>query len=505
MAVFYPGCTRQIAVPVGPLVNTNTPTDTFSPTGTFTATLTATPTFTFTSTFSFTPTITNTPSGPTATFTSTGTPTNTATATNTFTVTNTFTNTFTPTNTVTPTFTPTPTPDFGLIDDFEGTGGAPSDLDQLYVLQDQASHWRDGYWFSFDSATNISMNTAATGHAGSGVEAMGNLPTNADYAGFGFSFTNTSSPGCTNNCGITYYDGTVAGYTGISFWAKVGSKAASICSNAQPVNVDLVDNVGDHLVSIPLTTTWTQFTIYYNQVAGLTPTSLYQIVWKPVNTMSSGTITYDIFVDDIRFVSTANPAPTATPAAMVDDLENGDNEAITATGFTGCYWYTYNDGSGGTNCPLDGVSGGTFFPSAITDHLSGVGNPSYWACEYTGSGFTSWGSGVGLGLPNSKNYDLTRGGTITKIQFIAKAAATTSVRFKIPDNQADGSDNHGKDLSFTTSWATFGPYTLDNATFAQQGWGTVTTFSPQTASDLQWQLAASANYDILVDNITLLP
>jgi hypothetical protein len=265
-----------------------------------------------------------------------------------------------------------------------------------------------------------------------------------------------------------------------------------------------VDNGGDHNIALPLTTTWTQFTVYYNQFSGLVPTSLYQVQFKPGNTLAAGQIDYDILVDDMHFVSTANPAPTATPAGLIDHFEDGNNEAVTSTGFMGSYWYTYNDGSAGTNCPLDGAAGGTFFPSAVTDHVSGVGNPSYWACEYAGSGYSTWGAGVGIGLPNSKNYDLTQGGTFSKIQFIAKAAATTGVRFKIPDNQADGYDNHGKDLSFGTTWTTYGPYTLNNATFPQQGWGTPTTFNPTTASDLQWQMG-TVTFDISVDDIVLLP
>src|SRR5581483_1774661 len=94
-----------------------------------------------------------------------------------------------------PTFSPTPTPDYTLIDDFEGTGGAPSDGSQIYVVKDQNNQWRDGYWFAYDSATNIAMNTAASGHVGSGVEATGTLPNNSAYAGFGFSFTNPGG-GC---------------------------------------------------------------------------------------------------------------------------------------------------------------------------------------------------------------------------------------------------------------------------------------------------------------------
>ncbi|HEY5037491.1 MAG TPA: hypothetical protein VIJ93_00305, partial [bacterium] len=362
-------CTRNIDVPVSPALTLGTPTNTptNSPTNT--------PGSTATNTATNTPTMTNTPNGPTATATNSPTVTLTNTPLNTATKTPTSTQTGTPTKTATNSPTSTPAPNYVLIDDFEGTGGAPSDGSQVYVIKDQNNNWRDGYWFSYDSATNIVINTAAPGRiGGSSVEATGILPTNSAFAGFGFSFTNSANPGCLNNCGVTYYDGTVGGYTGITFWAKMGSMPTSICSNAYAVKVDLVDStLADRIIVLPFTTTWTQFTVYYNQFAGLTPTALYQLKWEPTDPMTAGQMNYDILIDDVQFVSTVNAAPTPIPAALVDNFEDGDNQSIAANGFTN-YWYTYNDATAtGVNCPKDGASGGTFFPSAVLDHVSGVG------------------------------------------------------------------------------------------------------------------------------------
>jgi len=485
------GCTRPLSIPVTPgMILTPTSTDT----RTFTSTSTpmVTNTFTSTPTVTLTATATATDTGA-FTATSTDTPTITPTLTDSPTWTDTPTVTDTATDTPTATATATNTSDPRVIDDVDDGDG------QIKVQTDGASNVRDGYWYVYDSATNIAIGYGAAGYSGGAVNASGSLASSSAYAGVGFAFTDPA--GIPNN-GVSFYDGTVSGYTGISFWAKIGSQPPGICENAYPVNMIIVDStLAEPKVALPLTTTWTQFTIYYDQFPGLDPTQIYQVKWTAVNYSGAVQVDYDLYFDQFEFVTGSNPAPPVLPpAAYIDDFEDGDNQLIVQGGRDG-YWYTYADtatGPGTVLCPMLGSIGGGFYPSK-NDNL--VGNTSPWVARFNGGPFSTWGAGMGLNLENgTSNYDLTQGGLYTGIMFDVKAATTNAVRFKVPDNQADGSDNHGYTFNPTTGWTTQSRLFTN---MPQEGWGTATTFSPQTASALQWQYGTGVAFELWVDNVRL--
>ncbi|MFL5304490.1 MAG: hypothetical protein ACJ8F1_04725 [Polyangia bacterium] len=135
---------------------------------------------------------------------------------------------------------------------------------------------------------------------------------------------------------------------------------------------------------------------------------------------------FDVWVDDIRFYhcSTSDCHPTCTDPAfpvscpatthsaagcrppgtdcssvatwcsdpsVIDDMEDADSE-ICGSGKRRGWWYGFGDGTpGGTLAPTDG---GDFFPTAIP----GGRGTSHYAARLTGSGFTGFGTILGLTL-----------------------------------------------------------------------------------------------------------
>ncbi len=490
------GCTRQISVlPTIPL-NTS-PTNTFTP---------------IPPTATLTPTITPTPNGPTATFTITNTP---APPTNTFTITS------TPTVTATATPTATNTPDLTLIDDFESTGGAGQDnVANIAAITDQNSVARTGYWGANSDGASVTF-TPTTGYVSTtAVELSGSYST---YDQLYFTFLS----------GGTAYDATVGStYTGISFYAIANSFPATNCTQVQVVNVDFVDAATstDHYVAIPLTNTWKQYTVFYNQALSKTgsnvdPTGLSTVKFVP---QSNGTTNYDadISLDDIHFTNAAAPAAATPPAANVIDnfqaVMNNTNVTGTAQiqygAGAGGYWFAYGDGPSpnvppysGTEanmCPL-GEPGTAFFLSA-PGHTGG----NSLAAHISGTETAYCGMGFWLGASNTFSNDIS---SYTKVAFYVRSATSTSYQFAITDEE-----------NWNGGGSCYPPNQLASALSASAAWTPVTiTFSAMTTAatysggscggapahpvdttqvgQMQWQPQGAGNFDLWVDDITLIP
>jgi hypothetical protein len=458
-----------------------------------------------------------------------------------------------------PSLTPTPAPNLALIDDFEGATSTYSDsVSNIFVIQDQAGNWRDGYWYGYSDGT-FSFGPGAGYNSATALECQS---TQTNDAGFCLTFTNPG-PGCSHNCAVTYYNASVGGYTGISFWAKLNSMPAALCENAMPLEVDMVDNsaVTDHYQVLPLTTTWTQFTVYYDHMlsggvsgTAVNPASISTIKFMPLSLgVTVTTFSCDFLLDDIQFVTGADPnPPTAFSSNMIDDFENGINQSewnyngtITKPG----YWYTYaGDGGNGTPpppdpnssifsvCPLAGERNGVVF-------LSTTGYNSYWALHVTGV----WGDetypfiGTGLNLQEPRaQTDLTALNGMTYYAKYGTTNAGVSMYVKFPNGYTDPSggvctacsNDHGAGFQWTSNWV---QYTVSfkntgavNYPVQQQYWGVpgpgssppVTidwqtgtygghTFTPEsTVYAVQFQTNGSTatnskgvTYDYWVDNI----
>jgi|SRR5579871_47891 len=535
------GCSRHLLSPVVANISFTTPTSTPAATSTPTTTPTASPTRTTTRT----PTATGTPPTPTNTpsNTSTGTPTSSATATPTMTI------------------TATPTPNYHLLDDFKGTGGSDS-VSQIYSIQDENGHWRDGFW----SATNdVGVTTILSGVGTVDPTAIEQSVTfnPTGTSGFDQLFFTFTNPSGTLNAGVSYYDATVGGrYTGISFWAKVRTMPTTICTSSVPFWIDFVDNgpVTDHQTALPFTTTWQLFTVYFNQAGwdsaedgsstALNPVSILAVKFEPQN-LGTNNFNIDFLVDDVQLVTTSPPpAPTAPGTTLLSDLKDGSNHVVfyntspfyagAASGRTG-YWFVFEDtfGIGTSECPNGAVSGTAFFPDApgydgnqdFAAHISGtVGSacgPPYNTCAFAGFGFNF--------LKPESAYDASAWATTDfahGIQFYAKwgpASNAAGVFLKFPEVgtstpaeggncTASGVNSMGQTLQcddhycyelttaqISTSWQLV-QIPMTTPILAPLGWGHISVpWDPTSLLGVQWEFDNTfpgATYDLWIDDVS---
>jgi endoglucanase len=190
------------------------------------------------------------------------------------------------------------------------------------------------------------------------------------------------------------------------------------------------------------------------------------------------------------------PKRCATPDALIEDGEDGDNRILVRAG-RGGYWFTSVDTEGTTVEP-----GGAFKMqspgrpgSAFAARMKGTIAEAGWSV-YASMGFTISDAGGG--------YDASR---YTGVSFMAKGPA--HVRFKIPDAYTAPGGGHctecyndfGIELALTDKWER---YTILFSWMSQQeGWGDP---RPEVASNeiyaMQWQVGSRGrSFDIWVDDI----
>lgn len=190
-----------------------------------------------------------------------------------------------------------------------------------------------------------------------------------------------------------------------------------------------------------------------------------------------------------------------TPDNMIDDMESGTGSIKPQNGRIGA-WYTYNDETAaGSQTPL---MGSAFLPEATTGGPSG----SLHAAHTYGSGFATWGAGMGFDLNNDgatkKVYDVTgktgfafwgKGGHPVRVKVLTSGTTPVAEGGTCSTNCGD---NHGLILTFTGSWQQFVvPFT----SLVQEGWGAKIAFAPNTVIGIQFQVTANVAFDYWVDDI----
>ncbi len=190
-------------------------------------------------------------------------------------------------------------------------------------------------------------------------------------------------------------------------------------------------------------------------------------------------------------------------------MEDGDAE-IELTGPRNGYWYV----------------GGDVTPDATTEPLStkflmtklAAGERSTYVAHLKAVGFKDWGSVMGFNfielLTKVKPYDAS---AYCGIGFYGKAAAATTVRFRVPDIDThqnggvcvDGGsngtacyDHFGASLSFTAAWK---PFSLKFTDLVQVGSGYHPADGKLKTDKLfavEWALPGTGNtYEIWIDDV----
>jgi hypothetical protein len=192
---------------------------------------------------------------------------------------------------------------------------------------------------------------------------------------------------------------------------------------------------------------------------------------------------------------------------MIDDLEDGDAVIYARNGRQGA-WYTYNDATEGAVQTPEAMT--SFTPSE-----GGAPTSPLFMARTEGSGFATWGFGVGVDLNNEGDdmggpgvrmpYDASGMGGI-----VFRARGDVSVRLKvlveaIVPADAGGTcaemceDAHGKLIPLTGDWV---QYAVGFDELFQEGWGFgEVELDPATLMSIQWQVAKSTDGSIEIDDV----
>jgi hypothetical protein len=194
---------------------------------------------------------------------------------------------------------------------------------------------------------------------------------------------------------------------------------------------------------------------------------------------------------------------------IIDDMEDGDAE-IEISGPRNGYWYVGGDLSTGTTLEP---------PSSKFAMTELTGDRSTTVAHVKATGFKDWGSVMGFNfielLTKVKPYDAS---AFCGIQFWGKAAAATTVRFRVPDidtHQAGGVctdpgttgtacyDHFGSSLSFSAAWK---QYSVNFADLMQLGTGYHPADGKLKSAQLmavEWALpgGTTKTYEIWIDDV----
>jgi len=190
-------------------------------------------------------------------------------------------------------------------------------------------------------------------------------------------------------------------------------------------------------------------------------------------------------------------------ANMIDDFADGNSAIIDEGGRSG-YWYSGNDGTDGEQSPAEDES----------ELLVQDGGPAEdHKLVYSGSGFSDWGSYVGVALDDSGGaYSLA---DFTGVAFLARGSG--DAHFKV--NTTDVTDSAGGGtcvanadegigcnigheflIELTDEWTQF---VVPFAMLEQPEWGNASDFDPANVLSLQWSFDADVTFELQLDEVGL--
>jgi hypothetical protein len=190
---------------------------------------------------------------------------------------------------------------------------------------------------------------------------------------------------------------------------------------------------------------------------------------------------------------------------LVDDFETPDVYGLFEHGRKPL-WYLMDDGTTGVQEPAP------LLMSALPDDDQGAPAGSTAALSVACSGYSLWGSGVGIDLLNvstKKPYDLS---PYEGISFWAKVPGEYRiVRVNVPDVGTDPSgelcaddcnDHFGETVVLTDEWRR---YEVKFGDLTQMGWGTPRdAFAHDQVYSIHFQIAAAQEVELWLDDLALI-
>jgi hypothetical protein len=209
---------------------------------------------------------------------------------------------------------------------------------------------------------------------------------------------------------------------------------------------------------------------------------------------------------------------TAASTNDISNFEDGTGSVLPNDDRNGG-WYTYTDPT--ANCAVMPAPKAT----AGAGEIAGGRCTSTFAMHFSGTGCTTWGAGVGTDLKAPAAAD---GGTAagpkvaydvtgyTGVSFWVRAEKGAAMRFKMPMSDEtkveDGgacvesatnkcSDNFGTNVALTKNWV---KKTVMFSAMKQEAWGKTFTWNPAHVTSIQFQVPASAAFDVWIDDVAFI-
>jgi hypothetical protein len=201
---------------------------------------------------------------------------------------------------------------------------------------------------------------------------------------------------------------------------------------------------------------------------------------------------------------------------LIDDLES-DTGFLPPIGGRDGAWYTYNDGTaGGMQSPVPWPAM-AFAPGSTTPAFGNpvTGGMSAYSALTSGSGFTSWGAGMGFQFVLSsaqgvaRSYDASAYKGIVFWAHGLPASPTVAVRVDLYDSNTinDGGvcgspsecDPFGMEIQVTPAWS---EYTMLFSGLAQESWGKqFPALEASALHNMNFQFSPSEVFAFEVDDI----
>jgi hypothetical protein len=212
-------------------------------------------------------------------------------------------------------------------------------------------------------------------------------------------------------------------------------------------------------------------------------------------------------------VGSATPCMVAAADALIDDFEKPANGVMHVC--VKGYWYTYNDGSAGTQMPIKDM----FMNTAITDR-----SPSTYAAHSTATGFTGdtqtpknifAGFGLDFNSVSATSKATIDASAFKGITFYAKGSGTLNVRLPTPNSDpAFGCatkcyDTSKVSITLSAAWTKV-DLTWDKFKQNTPPFGNVETITGAGLGAIQFTSEATAPaafvpYDMWIDDLKFIP
>ena len=189
------------------------------------------------------------------------------------------------------------------------------------------------------------------------------------------------------------------------------------------------------------------------------------------------------------------PPPPSPNIPLIDNMEDGDLFIPTYEGRSGS-WYAYND----TTSSQIGPVMVTLFPER---------EQSLYAVFTSGSGFSSWGAGIGLVLNGQCPFNAAK---YQGISFYAWAGNAVDVPVRFNINTAEVTpvenggvcrascwDSHGIEITIIDDWRFF---EIPFWELSQLGFGPSVPFNPSQLMAVQFQIPAYQDFELWIDDVS---